>query len=885
MVHPVFFSVGGAKDRAFAEEVKSLLHDSLVYLYTRTGEVRAHIQREIDAELLGSRLLVVFWSEDYLRSDYAKQELATFRKVHESPTADRSVLIVPTVRKPPNIQHKWDNPLNGKKEFAFGQWRHERALDNAPDIFQVADAIRKWINEAEISSEVLIPRPRIQYELKGAVSASRHRSREFIFVHGFEGDGRRTAVTQFMDSSWPHLARKVVPFDNVDTPEDLLVRLLHQCGVVGSDANEVLEGVNNGSADAVKEIRRLIGSLRTAKSYLILAMDRYAGTDISVGVPKWVVDTVSGFTDGIAPLVFFVTSAFISDGVLKSCPNAGSARIPGLDENEISDLVFRLSSLDPDPTRWTDEKRRVVEQTSGSSPALCQIVMRRAAFEPSLEFLEELAKREEDRFAANMTAFLAFVVRRYRDSPVDLLALRVIEKLGVVSRTALEEILPRELGQCDVWGMTQLGLVERLADDLLRIPPLIQRRLGYQLLNEEIDSKVAELISSFGKSNGVLHDEQGPIYLANKAAAALSSGEAPVGHLERYVTISMLFKVGLDRYNKEDYHAAFSILSRAMDRLDSMRYIEDSAVIEINRYYGLAAARVGDNIAVERACEFLEAMSPNGRGRQAQAMSHFLKGFERRIKNDFEGALVHFKDADNSLKEIKRAERQHGAVLTEMSRALLRKKNPDFDGAVQAAERAYKLKDVTHNLSGLINARIERLTSQEYSYPSVHDAETAEIRALIAELARTSKRISREFHLVREAELEAVLAIRNAPDIDHIDFSNSINLLSEALRYRMQGSSQAFQWKLKVFGQDRSAWHDVIRETSHVLDLGPEYSLRRGDAQKSNILATARFEPERAHRMLLSAMDIGQFARQHIQRFIDRKLQHNEALATIIERI
>ncbi|MGT2430679.1 tetratricopeptide repeat protein [Cupriavidus basilensis] len=755
MARPVFFSVGGTRDREMAEATKALLPDSLVYLYTRTGEEGVSIRREIEAEIQGCLLFVVFWSDDYLKSEYATVELAQFRKSAEASFSGREMLVVPTNRRSPNPQHKWKNPINGSTEFALGRWRLDRTLDRAPDCQKVAEHVRRRIEQAQIGADaVLVARPSVQHQIKGAISAPQYRTKEFLFVNGFEGDGRRTAIAQHIDSSFRHLTRKNISFDSIENPEDVLPRLLEACGVSLSDANRVLDEAAAGRTSAVKELRRLVHGMRESKSYLVVAMDRFSGVDTTVGLPSWVADVFSGFSDGNAPLVFFVTSALVLDSDLKKYPHAGYIRVPGLDEQEMKELVFRLCSVDPNPSRWTDEIRKLVEGVAGSSPALCQLIMRRAAFEPSLAFLEEMAKQEEERFAANMTALLGHIVEGYRGSEVDLLVLRVIEKIGLVSKAALDEILPSNVwGKFDLFGMLRLGIVERLADDLLRIPPLLQRRLGYVLLNTEIDRKVDELIAEFGRTGAVVLDHYGPIYFSNKAAAAVRSGKVDSEVLARYVTLSMLFKVGLDRYSEEDYEGAYSVLSRAMDRLDIQTAIEPSAAVEIARYFGLAAARVGEPAHVQQACAFLEGTRlVGGKARQGQAMAAFLRGFELRIKGKYDEALPHFQDADRLLDGAKGADRQRGAILTELSRTLLRVNPPRYDDAVRAAERAYAGKDAAHNLSGLIKARIQRLASGQYKSELASSQEEEVIRGLIRQLALISRRIDREFDLVREAE-------------------------------------------------------------------------------------------------------------------------------------
>src|SRR5688572_16774266 len=94
MTRPVFFSVGGRRDTAFASSVKDLLPDAMVYLYTRTGEEGVDFRPEVEREIQAARLFVVFWSEDYLKSEACRHELALARRLAETVDRHKRVLIV-----------------------------------------------------------------------------------------------------------------------------------------------------------------------------------------------------------------------------------------------------------------------------------------------------------------------------------------------------------------------------------------------------------------------------------------------------------------------------------------------------------------------------------------------------------------------------------------------------------------------------------------------------------------------------------------------------------------------------------------------------------------------------------------------------------------------
>ena len=286
MIKPVFFSVGGKPDAEFARTVKKFLPDQLVYLYTTTGEEGVPFQPEIEAQIQGCRLFVVFWSGDYLVSEHACRELAFFRKTNENdPSKDRALLIVPRERGGPDIQSKWTNPITQKAdEFVFGSWRSERALDIGSDAAKIAEHVKRKLEKAKVISSVLISRGHVVDSIKFGLAQPDFKQREFIFVSGLEGDGRRTAIRQFMLASYPNKTERQVSFDSAEASEDLLLRLMDSASMVSSDRDQVLKSIGNGSATTTKEIRKIIHNGRTNNSYYIISVDRFSGID-APGLP------------------------------------------------------------------------------------------------------------------------------------------------------------------------------------------------------------------------------------------------------------------------------------------------------------------------------------------------------------------------------------------------------------------------------------------------------------------------------------------------------------------------------------------------------------------------------------------------------------------------
>jgi hypothetical protein len=868
-MHSIFFSMGGARDTRLAAQVKSLLPDGLVYMYTRNGAEGTSFRKEIEAEVNACKLFVAFWSDDYIASEHAMLELANFKRGAESVDSGRDLLVIQTSRKAPNIQRRGKNPINEKEEFTLGRWRLDRAVSPERDADGIAELIRRKLESTGFSTSILVRRPEIQKSIAAALDGGGFYKKEFIFVSGAEGDGRRTAIKNYMEGS-KHLLPKLVSFDNAEGPKDLLERLLDCSGESFGTQLDIVVGVSNGELDPVKEIRKIIHRFRITRNYLVLIMDRYSGVDPSLGIPKWVAKMVEPFKVGPAPLIFFVTSNPVTDELLHYFPSAGRARVPGLDELQMGELVFGLSHVDPDPAKWTAENQTLVSQISGSSPSLCQNIMRLAAAEASLLHLERLARSEEEKFSASLSGLLGFIVEKFKSSTADIVAMQVVEKLGVVAEATLEEIMDMQgYGSYDLYGMLQYGVFEQLSDRLLRIPPLLQRRLGFILWASSPAPQLDKVLQDFASREHEIDDGHGMVYMANKAAASLRLNSQIPTYIEPFISISMLFKTGVERYIEEEYEVAHSILRRAMDQL------------KIARYYGLAAARIRNDPDVEKAYSFLSSrFTSSKKSRQAQAMAAFLYGFRFRVQGHHKDALVEFEAAHSILKDISYAARQHGAVLTEISRSNLRLNPPKLDAAVRAAEKAYERQDALHNLNSLVKAKIYRLANN-----SNDNHQLTEIQSLLINLAKVSKRSGREFHLVREADLSTVLALKVAKEKSSpLDLSEAIT--ESALAVRRSDRNQFYLWMLKSLHQVADLNEAVITEANAILNSSNMIPVhRRTNATKALIMSYSRNDPKRASQLLQGFREIGAWQRDFLRAWIGKEIPMIPILVLSLDRL
>jgi len=760
---PVFLSVGGQRDAKFAKQVHEHLGDALAYHYQVTGEEAVAFRPEIEEKINGCHVFVVFWSADYLASQHACNELAFFRKLVEANAAvEKQMIVVPCDQNGPDIQSKWTNPITlTKDEYILGRWRYERAVDVGSDEYRVAQIIRKKLEHLQVLSDVLIPRGWLTDQFRREIAQPDYHARELVFVTGLEGYGRRTALRQFVLQAYPHRIERSLSIDSIDGPEDLLIQLMQAASLPAAFRTSIFHAIKNNQSTVTKEIRKLLHQARDNKSYYIIAIDRFVGVD-AVTIPTWLSDVTSVFKTGNSPLIFIVTSSPVTDALLAHYPNAGRVRVTGLEEVEMNELVHRLSLEDPTPSRWTSQKKYSVSIASGSNPAMCKSIMRSMTSEYTLDFIDEIVHRADIDFGQSLASLMAHWVRYYANKRSDLLALRVIEKLGVISKEALDEIMRSAVdtyGQFDLYTMRDQGLVEQLSDGIYRIPPLVQRRLGNALWGEIKTAEVDRLFAAFAQKVMIAKSEYGAIYAKNAVEASIRTGVTDIApEYEQYVTIATLFKSGFDRYSNKEWALAHGTLQRVMALLINKAAVVDlSTQIEIARFSGLAAARRSENMDMETACAFLETKFSNSkRARSATAMAKFVRGFKSRLSKNYEDAIGKFEEALKLLEAERSVERQRAAVYTELSSAYLRTQPPQFDKALRMARAAFLQKDVTHTLNALVYALVLYVfrSGSFTSIDSISDY-IKEIEDSLAQLEIRSLQNGQDFHIKRMTEYQS----------------------------------------------------------------------------------------------------------------------------------
>jgi hypothetical protein len=188
---PLFFSVS-SDDIAFAEEVWKRFPDDWIYIYSKTGEEGAHMWDEISRrELPKSRILVIFWSKNYVAAK------GCIREILQAKDLVQQGLLRPVVLRLDDFPITWKDRLGVEAKPVFEALRHMLDYRTSAESVLVGQAIDLLNRVAEPilqSDHPRLPRHDLQKTLRGVVQKDRFNYYPATWVSGFNGVGRETLI-------------------------------------------------------------------------------------------------------------------------------------------------------------------------------------------------------------------------------------------------------------------------------------------------------------------------------------------------------------------------------------------------------------------------------------------------------------------------------------------------------------------------------------------------------------------------------------------------------------------------------------------------------------------------------------------------------------------
>lgn len=842
MTHPMFLSF--SRDaKQLAERTKSCLRDDLVYAYTRTGVDGVNFPAEISMELQRCSVFVVFWSAAYVENDssrtWCRRELLTAKMRVEQGSLTRFFIV--QVDKTP-LDTKIVNPDTGELVDALAPFRNEsRAFLYPASERAIQQRLSLELAKLDQSDHPILPREPLIRALRDVLSTGNVYSKTpLVFVNGFHGSGRRTLIRSVM-SNHRNLTEYSVPLDGMDGPEDFLRTVWGD--VFKKSHHEQRQMLKNiyDDPNAIHRYFEQIGlQLVTNKAYIIINKDDT--TDLSEVAPRWLADCLGKIKPAVQPLVFCTLNRPLPDFMKRALKNGGDVDVPTLEDQECTELSSMIiGAVDPMRIdRWKQHIPFVIEASAGN-PKLMVDIVRLASKRRSLDFLERDINHELLRFDQRVQQAVEWAWETIKDDQFAVQVLDIINLLGTIHIDSLKEVFSEKLTQVGdaLYHLIQAGLVEHLSESTYRIPRALARKLNLYVAGALPRSSSMELLKQFARRTSVDEDGYSALALSNRLQVQLSL-DAPIPEIDLiFITASMLFKAGWQRYRLGQSEAALTLLRRAFKKIDRVQ--DDASKLEIVRYYGLSAAKELSSNDVIAAVHYLDhSTNFSSRLDKVRAISLFIQAFEKKINSQFSYALPLYQEALAVLPEGGFNDSLRSQMLNEATQCILRIEPIDTFLAVSMAERSCAIRGNANSINILLKA----LLAQTYFDKRTT---TKEARRNIAEMAIWEDRLKEKclagnlsFHASRvidRLEAEAIDAVINTGiEFPGLDLSLVIRKCEEAHAQYKEDALLWRKWDLQLLDEQNRDWDALHDEVRGYLSKGGQSKMNRGNAARILIL-------------------------------------------------
>lgn len=844
MRHPVFFSFAGDSNE-IAARIKGHFADDLVYMYKRTGVDGDSFPVEILNELRECQIFVVFWSAAYVAPDprrpWCRRELLTAAKRIAQGSLNR-FLIIQTDKTP--LDTKIINPDTGESIDALEPFRADGRAFSYP--------FRERSIELRISSELanldqidhpILPRPVFEHQLRNALrTGNAHSKTPITFVSGFHGNGRRTLVRSVMGLDFKHLTEYTVSLDSADGPEDLLREIwgdVFQRSI--SEQRQMMADVKDNPGALREHYSRLWKELVASRSYLVISKDE--STDINETVPFWVADIFGSIPPAVQPIAFVIIARGLPEYLQRRMPNIGEVAVPTLEDDQSVELINMLvAAIDPiRAERWYPHIENIAE-VGANNPKLLVDIVHMAAKRPSLDFLKRDAAMQASRFDEHVQRAVEWAWEEIKSDQFTVQLLDIINLLGVVHLETLNEIfneVDQNVGDA-LYHLIEVGLVEHLMESTYRIPRALARKLNIFVAGKLPRSQTNDHLRRFARGVDVGADEFGGVTLTNRIHAQLATNEPIADEDKVFITASMLFKAGWQRYRLAEYSAALPLLRRAFGTVDRVR--DDSTKLEIVRFFGLSAGREHSESDVDAACRFLlrEGSFQHRFRMKVRAMERFIRGFALKSDSKFDEALPCYEEALELLPEGGLNDNQRSQLMNEIVQCLLRIEPVNYGRAVALGRRLYRLRETPNNIDVLLRS----LLGQTYYDPSASNdvvqqnlVEMAKLEQLLCNKCEGSSLSFYAFRRIDRLEAETVHAVlAGSLPYPSLDLSAVIGSCTDA--YLKYGDEALLwrKWDLMLLNEVERNWDSLHLEAAEYLRRGSKNRMGRGNAARIKIL-------------------------------------------------
>ncbi len=353
---PIFFSVASA-DIDFAEKVWEHFPSDWIYLYSKSGEESAHMWEEIsERELPQSKVVVVFWSRNYLKAK------GCIREIKQTSNLLKSKIIRPLVLRIDDCPLHWNEnfPDEAKEIFAdFGSTLEYRTSPECVSTSKAIELVNRVSDPILVSDHPRLPRPELIRSMRSSLQLPNDKFRfaPAAWISGFNGVGRETLVREYCRDFVPNGTGIHIELNEASVPKQLLLRIESEAlGASLQRLDEIQETIFESETIAVANaIERVVNS----GNYLILRQGRIVEEQIEL--PEWLDDVINALEPSTRSKIFIISQVPLQPMRRIRCQKGiGSQRVSTITDNIMQEYCYQLvGHFDPHPQRWTDD---VVDQ-------------------------------------------------------------------------------------------------------------------------------------------------------------------------------------------------------------------------------------------------------------------------------------------------------------------------------------------------------------------------------------------------------------------------------------------------------------------------------------------------------------------------------------------
>jgi len=690
-MYPLFFSVS-QKDIEFAEQIWDHFPADWAYLYSKSGELGAHMWDEIALkELPKAKIIVVFWSKNFATSGGCVKEAIQAAKLYRNGT------LKPLIIRLDDYPLFWREGMSDDLRPAFDAVRvlaDYRATEASCTADMASRLIARMAEPFLHNDHPRMPRHDLVRALRHAMQLDKFTLAPSCWISGFNGVGRESIIREVNRDLAPNAIGAVIEVNETTLPRQLLLRI--ESEVFGRDLDYlsgIIESVDENDVDSVvSAIERVFES----GNYLILRHGRVVQEEVEL--PEWLDDIAKKLKPASRPKLYIVSQMPLAgQRLLKNRDVLVAFRVPTVDEQQLTEFCNQLIGyFDFDPHRWPDnEIARLVKVAAGNIGFLVALT-RSASRMRDFEQIEAMLAQEDDRIAEAITVYVRWAFLQLKDYPDERKLLLFLNNVSPCHVLDLDIAIRPKLSILRVVSrLVDLGLVERETDEIYRLTPLLANRLNRELIQPELVKWIDEAQRVFCSQPFEVESktQEGGHELvrleARIQAALLSGGDGLPGAAKLFVSAAHWFQAGIRLYHASKWKHAYRLLRKAYESRGQFR---DASRLEIDRYFCLAATRM------RKYPESEECIARLNRDVRSKPIAAFLQADLYEYRRQFLEAI----EAYNLALDLNSdKDRRREFIYRPLIRCILSTRSPDFRRAEVVAKSYVNLKRTVFSLNSL----------------------------------------------------------------------------------------------------------------------------------------------------------------------------------------